>query len=281
VWSDDHRRAVAAAYDLTDEAADGLALGRLLAGLTGESLEVFRVLRDGGGDDHDAMRERRLAFRATRQGVVAALGTFDGDLLTLDHRSIDVAMLQVASRQDVGLLVLGSTHRGRLGRLVWGMGAEYVVPHAACPVALAPPGFREQGDLEPSVVGVAYDGTESAQAALDLGASLAAAAAATLRIVSVRADGLRGAMPGHADPPDAESLEGLRRSTAAAHPTLTVTAQLRHGDPVSVLVQETAEVGLMVAGAHRHRAVRRIFLGTVATALVRRAQAPVIIVPSR
>lgn len=238
-------RVIAAAYHGTDEAEDGLALARALAAITDDDLELVRI-------------ELEPVDRGS-PGVT-----------TVVDRSVAHALRALSGRRDVGTVVLGSTHHGPLGRLLLGMGAEYVVPHAGCPVAIAPPGHRDAAaGFDPPVVGVAYDGTRAARSALAYGAALARAGGLTLRIVTVA--GRRVPGPG--------SLEAVRAATETANPGLTVELTLLRGRAARALVDASADVGLLVAGAHDHRAVRRVLLGTVATALVRGARCPLVVVP--
>jgi nucleotide-binding universal stress UspA family protein len=266
-------RFMAAAFDATEEAADGLALAKLLAPLTGDTLEVVRVFVESAGLDPESQRELSQGVRKTREAVDRALPGVHPDLATVVDHSTAHALTSVTKQPDVAVLVLGSTHRGRVGRLVLGMGAEYVLPHASCPVAIAPAGFRDAPALDPPVVGVAYDGSASARAAAGVGARLAVAGGMRLRVIRV----VR-----RRDARAAEELEAVRRDLIDHHPGLEVDAVVDHGNPVSKLAAETARnVGLMLAGGHPHRAMRRVMLGTVATGLVRTARSPLIIVPAR
>jgi nucleotide-binding universal stress UspA family protein len=81
------------------------------------------------------------------------------------------------------LIVLGSTHRGGLGRVMPGSVAERLLNGAPCPVAVAPRGYEPR---ELRVIAVGYDGSAEATAALELATALGEAADATLRVIAVR-----------------------------------------------------------------------------------------------
>jgi nucleotide-binding universal stress UspA family protein len=130
-----------------------------------------------------------------------------------------------------------------------------VIDGAGCPVAVAPPGYRLVGELVPHVVSVAFDGKPHSHDALGVAASLAKAARATLRIVTV------GDVPG-------VSL----KSVPIEQVRLT-------GDAGRALVGETASTGLLVLGSHGRGPVRRALLGSVSADVVRHARCPVIVCP--
>src|SRR3712207_257775 len=65
------------------------------------------------------------------------------------------ALHEVASRVGAGLIVVGSSQRGALGRIALGSTTDRVLDRAPCPVAVAPRGFRDEGTA-PERVGVAF-----------------------------------------------------------------------------------------------------------------------------
>jgi nucleotide-binding universal stress UspA family protein len=64
------------------------------------------------------------------------------------------ALHETASRIGAGLIVIGSPHRGPLGRIALGSTTDRIVGGAPCPVAVAPRGFRDEG-VAPERIGVA------------------------------------------------------------------------------------------------------------------------------
>lgn len=268
-----HHQPTVAAYNATEEAADGLSLGRALADLQGEPLVVARVLRDVvGHGEHDraAQREVRSQLDETRRTVVAAVPEAGGaDVVPIiDHR-LARGLHEFAEAEDASILVLGSSHRGPLGRRLIGGTADVVLSGAPCPVAVAPPDYKRANPLSPAVFGVAYDSSPTARAALGLGVRLAQAAGARLRLIAVHHRG------------DAKELErGLAEAAATVPSQVTCETVLEAGDPVRRLLdQGKNEVGLLLAGSRGHGALRRVLLGSVSRNLVRSARVPVIVVP--
>lgn len=56
------------------------------------------------------------------------------------HGAVGPAIADFASRSSVDLIVVGTTHRRPLDRLVMGSGAEQIVDYAPCSVLVVPPG---------------------------------------------------------------------------------------------------------------------------------------------
>jgi nucleotide-binding universal stress UspA family protein len=255
-------RTVISAYDATEEAADGLALAHLLAGLTDGDVLVVRVFRDLVELPVQDIDEQRLVHDrvAETRAVMAALPGADDELMPVLDASLARGLHDAARQADAGLLVLGSAHHTRLGRRLLGGSADALVPGAPCPVAVAPPGFRDHATLDPPVVGVAYDGSPAAKAALALATDLATAARARLRIITVRPPWYERPLT-HPTGPDAPGANVIR------------------GDPARVLLDQSRTLGLLVVGTRGHGSAMRVLLGSVSRRLVHGARCPVIVTP--
>jgi nucleotide-binding universal stress UspA family protein len=250
---------VVAAYNATDEATDGLALADLLVRLTDAELVVARVLRDMVEPPSPgllAQLEIRRRIMDARRAVVAAIpGEADADIVPLLDTNLARSLHEFADAQAAAFLVVGSTHRHGLGRRLLGGSAQLVIDGAGCPVAVAPPGYRFVGELTPPVVSVAYDGRPHSRDALELAASLAAAARVPLRVVTV------GEVPDVILPP--VPVERVRLT----------------GDAGRARVGESSRTGMLVLGSHGRGPFRRALLGSVSAHVVRDARCPVIVCP--
>ena len=89
---------------------------------------------------------------------------------------------EVAEAEQADLVVVGSSRRSTLGRLLPGTTAERLLHDAPCPVAVAPRGYSG-GDIRR--IGVAYDGSPEADAALRAAESLALERSAALTVYCV------------------------------------------------------------------------------------------------
>jgi universal stress protein A len=117
-----------------------------------------------------------------------------------------------------------------------------------------------------------------AETALQLASSMAAAGGATLLIVHVAK--LPAAFDGETI--DGQYVEQLKRSLEMVQPTesgVRCEHMLLMGDPTEAIVRlaKTECADFIVMGTHGRTGLSRIFLGSVAEAVVRRAPCPVLI----
>ena len=91
---------------------------------------------------------------------------------------------ELAVVEHASLVVVGSTHTGRLGRVYPGSTGEKLLHGAPCAVAIVPRVLRRAAR---SAIGVAYDGSDEAKAALDSAVALAEAFGAELELIGVAA----------------------------------------------------------------------------------------------
>jgi nucleotide-binding universal stress UspA family protein len=231
-------------------------------------------------DDDEA-----LAEMARHELAVVAERTRGQVDITVDTIAVQggaaAQLLEVAGHAD--LLVLGSRGRGGFRSLLLGSTSAQCAAHAMVPTVVVR-GVGEPVATKSVLVGV--DGSPNSLAALGWAISFAAAGSI------VRAVWVWDASPlaVGADVfffPDAstiamERFDHLVDGFLPAADAVGVTLQRRflHGRPRDVLLEESAEVDLVVAGAQGHGAVGGALLGSVSTALVHRADRPLVIVPN-
>lgn len=273
------------AYNATDEAADGLALARLLEQRLGHELLIARVITGNGRSsrlDPALQRTIREVVADTRRKIIAALPDA-GDVEIAAIASGDGvarSLHDAAIAEDAEAIVVGSSHLHGLGRLILGGGPELIADGAPCPVFVAPPGFRDHAALAPERIGVAYDGTPSADVALRYAAGLADRLGVALRVIAVRPPLRDRPMVGGHDA--TASLIAARDAVAEqTGGRVPVDSLERQGAPVSELVGQTeGAVGLLVIGSRAKGPLRRVLLGSVSAGVLRAAKAPVAVVPS-
>jgi nucleotide-binding universal stress UspA family protein len=125
------------------------------------------------------------------------------------------------------------------------------------------PGAPVNAPARPVTVGV--DGSPAARQAARWAAVEAEMLHAALEVVAI---GDRDAA--------AAATDGLAAARAAA--TVPAGATTRRGDPVSVLVEESARSRLVVVGNRRPGPLRGVFSGSVSAAVAARARCPVAVV---
>jgi nucleotide-binding universal stress UspA family protein len=223
----------------------------------------------------DAALELELAV--AESGVAARL-------VVVGDPSPARALHRVAEEEGAGLLVVGSTHRGQIGRVLVGSVTAGVLHHAPCPVAVAPLGFAQRA-ARPTTIGVGFDGGEEARHALDVAAAVAKAHGASLRVLSVLSMPILARSPATFEPQwleeaqqngRAEVDEALRAVEALG---VEASGDVAVGSPIDELLELSRAVDLIVVGSRGWGPVRRLLLGSTSDRLVRDASCPVIAVP--
>lgn len=133
---------------------------------------------------------------------------------------------------------------------------------------------------------IAYDGSEVAQAALDVAAGLAAAAGASLTLVrSVEAEGVAGiALPVDPDPERiAEARHSLEAAAARVDPEIGPSPWVTSGPAGEAIVSVAKEIGadVIVTGSRGRGRVARTLLGSVSSHLVNEGPCDVLVVRPR
>jgi nucleotide-binding universal stress UspA family protein len=268
--------------DGREGARDALALGARLAAVSGGELTAVHVAhdaRDGSpidSSEYEALLARELAAAGVRATTLVIGGHSPGEGLRL-----------AAERTLADVLVLGSSHRGRIGRVLAGDTGRATLHGAPCAVAVARRGAHAESGSG-WAVGVGFDGSPEARRALALATEVARTTGGSLRLMAVGepADRLLDATPsGRAW----SSLEEKRRRSAEAMLAEAVD-RLRlggveaTGDAVSGFAPEKLEclsdqVDLLVVGSRGHGVALRVLLGSTADALLHHAHCPVLVVP--
>ena len=103
------------AYDATPEAADGLALGRLLANLVDGDLHVARVLPDTPSTeatDRDTQAMFHATLHETQQAAAKRLHERQVELWPVFGTPVGPGIQALAADRGADLIVLGSPHHG-------------------------------------------------------------------------------------------------------------------------------------------------------------------------
>lgn len=270
-------------YDGRPASRDALRFAKALAETQAAELTVASVRGywpDLLGESYElVVREDE---RWISRGATEVLGNtpFSVRVLAGGHETAGLRELAEAERSD--MIVIGSTHRGRLGRVCPGSVGERVLSEAPCAVAVAPRGLAERS-FRFGTIAVGFDGSKQAQVALRTAIDLAERTGASLRILSVVDTDLvfatEGALPGK------EEKERIERRLAHAveHARRAVEAegQILYGIPSHAIPDAAEDADLLVIGSRGHYGVaRRLLLGSVATRAVRTAPCPTLITPA-
>lgn len=271
-------------YDGSDGGRDALELTRVLGGATGASVLVTTVLLYGPLpipyeilEEEEGERAQPLFEEAKRR-----LGDLEVETRAFGGGSPAGVINDLAEREGIDTIVVGSPHRGPIGRTLIGSVADGLLHGAPCEVFVAPRGYAAEEHGPFRTIAVAYDDTPEAEAALKRAEAIALACRATIVVYTVTAPptvvpGAAGYAP--ATPPDAGAI--VTRTVKAVDERLAATGRALSGPPGPTIVGACEEVGadLLVAGSRGYGPVLRVLLGSVSTHLAHRAPCPVLVVP--
>ena len=196
---------------------------------------------------------------------------------------------RVAEQEQAGIIVVGSSHTGRLGRVLPGSTAERLLHGAPCPVAVVPLGYRTQATPAHPVIGCAYRPTEDGAGALGAAEELALALSASLQVMQVIEPLARlydtGEMPMNLPEINASMYADAERSlverVAGLSARLESEGTVHSGRPADVLIALSETVDLLVVGSRGYGPLMAVLLGGVSGQVIRSAACPVIVVPHR
>ena len=197
------------------------------------------------------------------------------------------ALHDLAEAEHAEIIVVGSSHTGRLGRVTPGSTGERLLHGAPCAVAVVPHGYRTRAHQSIRRIGVAYDGSDEADAAVTAAVDLSRALDAELEIIGVVAPQAYSATALMGGLSSATLLEDIERSIQAGLDTvvaglpadITGESVRLAGDPADQLGEHSAGLDLMLAGSRGYGPLRSVLVGGVSGRLMRTVQCPVIVVP--
>lgn len=265
--------------------SDALALGRTLQTALGGWLLIAHVIPPaplGRGMTEYALLARQegreLLARAAEASGVAA------QTRLLETWPAAWALAELAEDHDAGMLVLGSSHRGSVGSVVPGRTASHLVARTPCPIAVAPAGYASAAATSISTIGVAYDGTSTADLALAAAVGGASKLAVPLRLYHAI----------HRIPDDPSwdlfrrnmhriAQQILARGLQQVPGDIAATSVLLEGD-VSEVIAEAAmseDVGLLYVGSRGYGPLREALVAGTVGGLLHTARVALVIVPAR
>jgi nucleotide-binding universal stress UspA family protein len=281
-------------FDGTPPGRDALALGRRLAEDAGAAITVvcahpyMALTADVEADAAVELSWREGAERTLDEACAALAGTECATFRSIAETSPARALHETAIDADAALIVLGSTHRHGLGRVLPGTTADQVLHAAPCAVAVAPAGYATRDHGAPAgVVGAAVDGGDETERVARVAARIARGANARLRVLNVverhyTLGPLYAGNLGYRSMREAMvsfAHDALQRASAAAGEGLEVETRLDDGVPSECIVAESHGLDLLVVGSRGYGPLRRVMLGTVGGAVLRGAACPVLVLP--
>ena len=279
---------IVCAVDGGAEQPSAVALAGALAGATGATLIVANVypwtrFNESLGNAYElTVREDAMAIlkRASDQ-----LRPVPHEVRAIAGLSAPKALHALCAETGADALVIGSCHRGRVGRTVLGGVGDRLVHGAPSPVVVAPRDYATTRGLQ--TIGVGYDGSDDARAALDRAIAVAEATGAALELIGVAEPVVPAvAMGGVAFPYEQVAAsqhkaceDALREGVARVDSRVEVTTTTLDGPAGLRLAEAAAHLDLLVIGSRGYGPVRAVMIGTVGRALAHEAPCPLMIVP--
>jgi nucleotide-binding universal stress UspA family protein len=207
-------------------------------------------------------------------------------LMPVADSSVARAINDVAESEHADLIVLGSTHRHAVGRMAGRTTVQRLLHGAPCAVAVAVAGQREAGPVHR--IGVAYDGSAEADAALHTAYELAAMEGAGVVVCRATEIMLIGPTYIVTDEDDRvrevveeRARRELDEALAQAPDGVPAEGLIVTGSAGATLADAFAGFGadLLVCGSRSYGPLHRVLAGSTALALVAHAESAVLIVP--
>jgi len=229
-----------------------------------------------------AVEEERESTQVALDRELADMGMSTARTHVVGDTSPARALHRMAERERADVLVVGSAHRGAVGRVLGGDVALGSLHGSPCPVAVAPRGLADRDAARLSRIGVGFDGTPESRQALAAAVALAKSARARLELLCAAA----APIPLFAEAAYTDGVIVDYRleaeeliSRTLAELDVDAVGKAVVGSPVETLVELTHRVDLLVVGSRGWGPIRRILLGSTAARLVREAACPVLVLP--
>jgi nucleotide-binding universal stress UspA family protein len=263
-----------------------------------DALRLAGKLAEAGGGDLVAARvfphqhrpalarspgvaEERESTQVALDRELADLGMSAARTHVVGDTSPARALHRIAERERADVLVVGSAHRGAVGRVLGGDVALGSLHGSPCPVAVAPRGMADR-NTPLSRIGVGFDGTPESRQALALAVALAKSARVQLELLCAAT----APIPLFAEAAwaDGEIVDYRLEAEELISRTLAeldvdAVGKAIVGGPVETLVELSHRVDLLVVGSRGWGPVRRILVGSTAARLIREAACPVLVLP--
>jgi nucleotide-binding universal stress UspA family protein len=258
---------------------DAIALAKLLLAPRGKlSLahvyggDMASLHRSNAGHD-TAERERALELLANVRDQVG----IDAKLRAVGATSVGRGLHVLAEASEADLLVVGSSRRGLLGRVLLGDDTRAALNGAPCAVAVAPAAYAAHPKLVREV-GVGYNGTPESDYALAVARELASKCGARLsafEAVSLPTYLFLGG-PAPINEPIEEFVETARERIAALG---GVEPHAAYGNPAEELTLYGASLDLLVIGSRSYGPIGRLMHGSTSQQLARSSRCPLLVLP--
>ena len=287
---------VLAAFAPSKSSREPIEFGMAASRVTGAPLIVVHVHRGGplvswfGGDVDDTVGDDSRSLDNLRKDFERE--KVPARIEAVQERTIAGGLLKAIEEYKPQLVVLGSSTRGTVGKVLLGGSAERLIHEATCPVAIVPHRYQRP-EKGVQMIGAAYSHTAEGREALEAAATMARRSGAGLRVITVlegdverQTSGMMAEQHHEADPRGAAEARkrmgaeaALRNAVAELASDLDVDIDVLAQDPGEALIAASRHVDLLVMGSRARGHRRSVALGSVSRAVAGGAACPVIILP--
>ncbi|HET9420036.1 MAG TPA: universal stress protein [Nocardioides sp.] len=245
----------------------------------------------GATDREYAAWSSELGQRAVAeaQSLLAACGSdLPAEVVAVPGRSAAATLEDEAEASGAGMILVGSAEPGEKRRVVAGSTTDRLLHSSAIPVAIATVGYRSPAEGRIARATCAFRTDEESQSALARTAELCRETGAKLRVATF------GVLGATMYPPEVlgerQVLEAYVEETAKAQEA-SVAALPDSGEGVETVVAtgrdwpealgrlDWDESDVLVVGSSTRGVLSRVFIGTMATRIVRHSPVPAVVVP--
>ena len=221
--------------------------------------------------EHD-LAGREHALELLEQACAAA--GVEANLRTDESSSVGRGLHELCEAVGADLLVLGSSRRGLLGRVLIGDDTHAALNGAPCAIAIAPAGYAEQSGAIREI-GVGYNGSPESEHAVRVARQLAAQHDAKLSAFEAVSLPTYAFLAGGAAVDDVvgDLVDSAREQIAA----LGLEPHAVYGIPAEELTLYSASVDLLVVGSRDYGPIGRLVHGSTSRQLARSVRCPLLV----
>jgi nucleotide-binding universal stress UspA family protein len=269
-------------YDGSEQARDALALARLFAAGKERSIVVTYVLPRGQPFDartREYIKDIQARNHAVLDPAMAELEGFRAEPRPIESSSPARGLHEVADEEGASLVVIGSTHRGPVGRVVLGSVGEILLAGTPAAVAVAPKGFAANVAGAVKTVSVGFNRAAEGLAAVRTAAGLAATLGAKLRAIAVDEGFAHVRHSRTSRETSKRPLEEELDAALADAGAPDAECVLLKGGAAAHLADASAGSDLLVIGSRSYGPLHHTLLGSVSAKLMRSSPVPLLVLP--
>ncbi len=278
-------------FDGSEHARDALALGRALAATLETRLVVVNAYTPGEwlwapGTAAPLSEDESKRVMDAAEAELSEKDQYE--LRSVPSPSAAGALHAAAESERAQMIVVGSTHRSTMGRVLLGTVSQEVLDASPCAVLVAPAGLAATArPIRLARIGVGFDDTPQAHDALAVARSVARRTGGQLRIVwaaHLAAKAFPHAFVSFLQPNYFEEVRGkveqrLEQAAAPIRDELFVRTEIASGGTTAALVQRSQDLDLLVLGSRGYGPLQRVLLGSISRGVVNDARCPVLVIP--